>query len=431
MALQVEGATPQGAPLDVFVASGDPRPGGPKLAQSLSEAGTACAVVAPGEAWELMERLSVGPPFAVPEPVVLAARHLPRALLDARRAYLRVVEGLPRSYVLVEGSLLSRDGEDAGLGLALGRLAKKAGGDRPAPLVRLAPGPLTLEDPEVSEAILRRRAQEEEGRFQPEDWEADPGGEPWPLRITSPVDLAAAVAGAGAVVAASGPLMALAWALGAPHVALAKEGSPASDFVAWTGDASALVEGPGELVATMDNIFARRGAPPGLARLEATLDQVLDEAMSDLEKEAAGAAAGGSPGGGEALTAERLQELRAANEALRMRMAAERLRFGERSALLEQAANTTLESAVKAVHGQDVMLRRRLEETEREMHRLQEETALQQAELRRIHQTLTWRALAPLRQWYGRAAGTPGPKGPAKGMVEGMAEDMAEDIAEG
>jgi uncharacterized protein with PIN domain len=83
-------------------------------------------------------------------------------------------------------------------------------------------------------------------------------------------------------------------------------------------------------------------------------------------------------------------------------MAAERLRFGERAALLEQTAHTTVESAIKAVHGQDVMLRRRLEETEKEMRRLQEETAVQQAELRAIHQTLSWRALAPLRQWYGK-----------------------------
>ena len=51
--------------------------------------------------------------------------------------------------------------------------------------------------------------------------------------------------------------------------------------------ASALAEGPGELVATLDNIFARRGQPPGLKRLEATLDQSLDEAASNLGKAAA------------------------------------------------------------------------------------------------------------------------------------------------
>lgn len=405
VALQSDAPVPMGGSLDLFVASGNPEPGGPKLAQALSEVGTACAVVAPGEDWELVERLSVGAPFALPEPAVLAARHLSRPLLDARRAYLRVTEGLPRNYVLVEGSLLPEEVDDAGLELALARVAREAGNGRPAELVRLAPGPLCLEDPEVESALRRRRAEEEEGRTQPEDWAGYGAREPWPLRITCPVDLAAAVAGASAVVAASGPLMALAWALGSPHVALAAEGSPASNFAAWTGDASALAEGAGDVVATMDNIFARRGAPPGLKRLEATLDQALDEAASELEKEAAEAVASRPARSSEARVAERVHELEAANEALRMRMAAERLRFGERSALLEQAAHTTVESAIKAVHGQDVMVRRRLEETEKEMHRLQEETAFQQAELRRIHETLTWRALSPLRQLYGRAAG--------------------------
>ena len=416
--LQPDGTSPLGPPIDVFVASGNPEPGGPKLAQSLSESGTACAVVAPGEAWELMERLSVGPPFAVPEPAVLAARHLSRSLLDARRAYLRVAEGLPRNCVLVEGSLFSEDSEDAGLDLALARLARGAAGERSAEVVRLAPGPLCADDAEVSSALRRRRSEVEEGRYQPEDWEAGGDSGPWPLRITSPIDLAAAVAGARVVVATSAPLMALAWALGVPHVALGREGSPASGFAAWTGDATAVAEDPGEVVATIDNIFARRGAPPGLARLEATLDQALDEAVSDLEKEAAGAAEGQRAGNGEERAAERLRELGAANGALRMRMAAERLRFGERAAFLEQAANTAVESAIKAVHGQDVMLRRRLEETEKEMHRLQEETAVQQAELRRIYGTLTWRALGPLRQWYGRAAGSASPDKPGPGKAE-------------
>ncbi len=83
----------------------------------------------------------------------------------------------------------------------------------------------------------------------------------------------------------------------------------------------------------------------------------------------------------------------------------ERLRFGERSALLERAANTSVESAIKAVHGQDVIVRRRLEQTEKEMKRLQEETAVQQAELRAIHASLTMRAFAPARAWYERVWG--------------------------
>jgi hypothetical protein len=403
VALQAEGGSPAGAGLDVFVASGAPEPAGPKLAQSLAEAGVLCVALAPRPEWGLGERVSVGPPFALPEPAVLAARHLPRPLLEARRAYLRVVEGLPASYVLVEGSLLARDGEDPGLERALARVAREAGSDRPAEVVRLAPGPLCTDDLEVEAALRKRRAVVEEGRYQPEDWAGDRGWEPWPLRVTSPFDLAAAVAGAGAVVAESAPLMALAWALGAAHVAIAPAESPASDFAAWTGDSSALAEGPAEVVATLDNMFARRGAPPGLKRLEATLDQALDEAVPDLEKGVAEAAAGLGGAGREASAEERLHELQAANEALRLRMAAERLRFGERAALLEQTAHTTVESAIKAVHGQDVMLRRRLEETEKEMRRLQEETAVQQAELRAIHQTLSWRALASLRQWYGKA----------------------------
>ena len=93
--------------------------------------------------------MSVGPPFAVPEPALLAARHLPRSLLEARGAYLRVVEGLPERYVLVEEALLQEGAGQAGpdLDLALRRLAEAAGDSRPAELVRLVPGPLSSDDP--------------------------------------------------------------------------------------------------------------------------------------------------------------------------------------------------------------------------------------------------------------------------------------------
>jgi hypothetical protein len=396
--------------LSVLVASGSPEPGGSKIAHSLAETGTATVAIAPEEGWGLEPSASVGPPFAVPEPVLLAARHLSRHALDARGAFLRVVEGVPRHYVLVEGSLFdSSDEPEAGedLELALRRLARAAGGDGPAEVVKLVPGPLAADDPGAEAVLAVRRAETEEGRHQPEDWPGDPERPRLGLRVTSPVDLAAAVAGAEAVVARSGALMALAWALGTPHVALAGEDSPASSFAAWTGDASALAQDGAGLVATIDNIFARRGRPPGLKRLEATLDQSLDDAAANLVKVAA---ATGPEGPEAAMSAaawqERAQELEAVNEALRQRLAVERLRFGERSALLEHAANTSVESAIKAVHGQDVIVRRRLEQTEKEMRRLQEETALQQAELRAIHASLTMRALAPARAWYERVRGT-------------------------
>ena len=98
---------------------------------------------------------------------------------------------------------------------------------------------------------------------------------------------------AGAVVAHSGTLMALAWALGVPHVALGPEESAPSAFAAWTGDASALAADPGEIVATIPNIFARTGKPPGFKRLEATLDQALDESAETLKKVAADASTNG------------------------------------------------------------------------------------------------------------------------------------------
>jgi uncharacterized protein with PIN domain len=407
-AVQSLDVSPEGQrpPVDVFVASGQPDPTGPKVAQSLAEAGVLCTAVAPDAAWGLEPRTSVGAPFAVPEPALLAARHLPRRLLAARQAYLRVVEGLAKQYVLVEASLLPAGEPPArDLELALSRLAERAGdGHKPAWLVRLAPARLCQDDPLVEAAVRQRRAEAEEARHQPEDWAGYLGGELFPLRVTSPLDLAAAVAGAGAVVAASGGLMALAWALGTPHVAIGEEEGSASDFAAWTGDSSAVARGPADVVATLDNIFARGGRPTGLTRLEATLDEALDSAARDLEKVASEAAATAPASNDRARAEERLHQLETANAALRARMAAERLRFGERAALLEQAAHTTVESAIKAVHGQDVMVRRRLEETEREMRRLQQETAVQQAELRAIHATLTWKALAPFRAWYQRAS---------------------------
>ena len=224
------------------------------------------------------------------------------------------------------------------------------------------------------------------------------------LRAANPVDLAAAVAGAEAVVARSGALMALAWALGTAHVAVAGEDTPASNFAAWTGDASALAQDGAAIVAGLDNIFARRGRPRGSNdwRLRSTSPSTTLLTIWSRRWVRPGRWDRGGhvraalvPGG----LAGR-QELEAVNEALRQRLAVERLRFGERSALLERAANTSVESAIKAVHGQDVIVRRRLEQTEKEMKRLQEETALQQAELRAIHASLTMRAFAPARAWY-------------------------------
>ena len=283
---------PFGGPFRVLVASGGPEPGGAKLAHALAETGTTLVAVAPAEGWGLEPSASVGPPFAVPEPVLLAARHLPRHTLAARGAFLRVVEGLPRHYVLVEGGVFGPDDQEAAqdLELALRRLARVAGPDRPADVVTLVPGPIAADDPGAESFLATRRAETEEGRHQPEDWPGDPDRPRLGLRVTNSVDLAAAVAGAEAVVARTGALMALAWALGTPHVALAGEDSPASHFAAWTGDASALVGDGAELVATLDNIFARRGRPPGLRRLEATLDQALDDAAANLVK-----AAGGGP----------------------------------------------------------------------------------------------------------------------------------------
>jgi hypothetical protein len=397
----------QPAPLDLLIASGRADPGGAKLSHALAQRGTLTIAVAPGPSWGLQPAWSVGPPFAVPEPTVLAARHLPGPLLEARGAFLRAVEGLPERYVLVEGALLERgDGEVPArpdLERALACLAEAAGDERPAEVVRLAPGPLCADDPVVQSVLAQRRAEAEEARHQAEDWPGRPERPRLPLRVTNPLDLAAAVAGASAVVAGSGALMALAWALGAAHVALAAEGSPASDFAAWTGDASALAEQPTDVVGTVDNILGRRGRPPGLNRLEATLDQALDEAASNLVEAAPAPGDAGAAGlRDEVSVRERLHELEAVNEALRLRLAAERLRFGERAALLEKAASTTVESAIKAVHGQDVIIRRRLEQTEKEMRRLQEETAVQQAELKAIYGTLTMRAITPARHLYGR-----------------------------
>jgi hypothetical protein len=399
----------QALDVDVFVASGSPEVGGKELARSLAVAGTPGVAVAPEEGWGLEPHRSVGSPFAVPEPVLLAPRHLPRPLLEARAAYLRVVEGLPTCYVLVERSVLSSGGAGlpADLELALKRLAEGAGEGAPCEVVWLSPGPL-VEDASVEAALRERRAETEEGRHQPEDWPGHPGRPQLELRVTNPVDVAAAVAAAGAVVARSGSMMALAWALGVPHVALGPEESPPSAFAAWTGDASALAADPAEIVATIPNIFARTGQPPGFKRLEATLDQALDESAETLKKTAADVSTNGRGKQGAGPASEsRLQELQAVNDALRQRLAAERLRFGERAALLEKAANTSVESAIKAVHGQDLIVRRRLEAAEKELRRLQEETAVQQAELRAFHGSVTMRALSPARGFYERLRKAP------------------------
>ena len=404
-----------GMPFDIFVQSGRADGGGSSTVEALAEVGVQAVAVAPHESWGLEPHRSVGSPFAVPEPVLLTARHVPSSTLAARGSYLRVVEGLPQQYVLVEGSLWD-NGEGAtprvDLEQALQRVAEAAGVARPAEVVWLAPGPIG-DDLVVEEAIQSRRAEAEEARYQPEDWAGYPERPPLTLRVTNPIDLAAAVAGAGAVVAESGAMLALAWTLGVPHVALAPEESSASAFAAWTGDASALAARPADIVATIPNIFARTGRPPGFKRLEATLDQVLDEAADALGQAASEATSTESTSTGRASEASngasgaRLRELEAVNEALRQRLAAERLRFGERAGLLEQAANTTVESAIKAVQGQDLIIRRRLEMAEKELKRLQDETAEQQAELRTLNASVTVRALAPAREFYERLRKAP------------------------
>jgi hypothetical protein len=391
-------------PVDVFVASGNPEGGGARAAEVLGSAGALTVAVAPEEGWGFEPHLTVGSPFAVPEPALLAPRHFSLPLLEARCAYLRVVEGLPEHYVLVERGVLPADDRavPADLELALSRLAEGAGAaGRPAEVVWLSPGPL-CDDPEAEAALQERRAEAEEARYQPEEWPGHPWRPQPELRVTSPVDVVAAVAGAGAVLAHSGAMLALAWALGVPHVALGPEESPPSAFAAWTGDASALAADPAQIVATIPNIFARTGRPPGFKRLEATLDQSLDESADALKKTVADASAGRPDSQGLGALDARLHELQAVNEALRQRLAAERLRFGERAAQLEKAANTSVEAAIKAVHGQDLIVRRRLELAEKEMRRLQEETAVQQAELRAIHGTMTMRVLSPARGAYER-----------------------------
>ena len=71
------------SPLDILVTSGAPEPGGTKTAQALCESGCVTVAVAPEEAWGCEPHLSVGPPFALPEPALLAGRHLPRSVLEA------------------------------------------------------------------------------------------------------------------------------------------------------------------------------------------------------------------------------------------------------------------------------------------------------------------------------------------------------------
>ncbi|GEM_PF-2144686 len=433
-ALQPHGGDGEGPNLDILVMSGEAGPQSGGLAEPAAGAGRATVAVATRPSWPVSPRLCVGPPFSVPEPVLLAARHLPASTLTARAAYLRVVHGLPHRYVLVDQVLLRPQahgeaagpasvgrhnrqgrpaGRDEGLGGALAELAQLCARQDEGPrveVVELAPGPLRVDDPEAEAVLRESRGEAEEGRHQPEDWAGREPHPPLALPVASPLDLAAAVAGAQAVVAGSGPLLALAWSLGVPHVALAQEGpaqvaaaEAADAFVAWTGDATAVAADPAQLSATIGHVLARRGEPPGLKRLEATVDQSLDEAATTLRERADELVeAGRAPSSPSVAAAERAQELQAVNQALRQRLAAERLLFAQRAALLERTAHTTVESAVKAVQGQDLVTRKRLEAALKEMKRLQDETAQQQAELRAIHNTLTWRALAPARQWYSR-----------------------------
>ncbi len=181
------GLTPEGpgeplVPLTVLVLSGSPEPGGSKIARALTETGAAMVAIAPEEGWGLEPSASVGPPFAVPEPALLAARHLSRHSLDARGAFLRVVEGLPRHYVLVEGCLLDgpREQEAEDLELALARLARAAGGDRPAEVVKLVPGPLAADYPAPTPSWWPGGPKQRKAATSPRTGRATPTGPVWP-----------------------------------------------------------------------------------------------------------------------------------------------------------------------------------------------------------------------------------------------------------
>ena len=67
----------RGQAIDVFVASGSSEGRGAELAQVLAEAGIPGVAIAPEEDWGLEPHRSVGSPFAIPEPALLAPRHFP------------------------------------------------------------------------------------------------------------------------------------------------------------------------------------------------------------------------------------------------------------------------------------------------------------------------------------------------------------------
>ena len=196
-------------------------------------------------------------------------------------------------------------------------------------MVWLSPGAL-VEDPKAESALRERRAEDEEGRYQPEDWPGNPWRPQPGLRVTNPVDVAAAVASRGRRGGSQRRLDGPRLGARRPPCRPGPEESAPSAFAAWTGDASALAADPGEIVATIPNIFARTGKPPGFKRLEATLDQALDESAETLKKRSRRFRRTGREGRVRApLWKPRLHELQAVNHAaLRQRLAAERLRFG-------------------------------------------------------------------------------------------------------
>jgi hypothetical protein len=313
--------------------------------------------------------------------IVLAARRLDERTLDRQAALLRVVAGLPKAYVLwaPEGAQRkARTGAD--VPVAIAELAARL----EAEVVVYAPGAMTADDAQVETVLAQRRQEADARRRLPEDWTPGPDRPLLRLRISSPLALAAAVAHARAVVAADRSFRALAWALGVPQMAPPHDGS-AGRGLAGTGteipSSSSPVDGSIPTLARR-----RRARPEALPDLEALLDQHLDTAAAEIE------ASIPAPSDHDALE-RRVRELEATNEALRRRMAAERLRFAERAALLEEGFGA-LPSAPRGHGAPDAVLQRRLEERDEEVRRLQSELAA-------VYATKTMRMVAPLRQAYG------------------------------
>ena len=311
---------------------------------------------------------------AVPDPLVLADRAVGGDALPLRLQYLRATGQLAvdGDYLLLAAGSVPADQ----LG-ALARVAHELASARDCAVV-VVPAPADGPAP----VDTRRLGDDIDGSAV--------------IDQPSETDLLALISGARLVLTDAGPAAAVAVALQRPLLAFGGS-EEIADLASWAGDPDLAASTPAELLSRIGLADERAGDEHLLARLRAPLDLHFDELASAVTGAAARRLALSTT---EILRLlqTRVATLEQANQALQMRLVAERNALGHRCAQLNSGdAPGSRRAAQRLQEAEDA--RAGAEERAAEAER---RTEAARAELEAVMSTKTMRILSPGRKLYGR-----------------------------